>query len=207
MAVIRRRPAPKSTDNKGTKQKDEEKKPVNNPIEIDREETEEMEQERLQQEEHNQESEKELIEEKEEEVMINGNQDIISEHNLEDFTASRSKTIPKVSTEAGAMSVINSKNGKRVTLSKDVMNRLNNTEMISISFSDDSLAIAERLPNNNNQLKVKCSGNKGVVYSAGLVSEITDKYELDFSDKVSTTFKEVNYVESNGYTVAIIKIR
>ena len=87
------------------------------------------------------------------------------------------------------------------------MNELNNAEELSISFSDDSIAVAERLPNNDNSLKVKRSGNKGVIYSAGLVSEITDKYGLDFSNRTSITFTEVKYVKSNGCTVAIIKIR
>ena len=208
MAVIKRRPAPKSTDNKGRKPKDAEKEYQNNEIEISREEMEGMEQEILQQqEEFNQESEKDLIEEIEDEVMINTNQDKVIEYSLEDFKSSTSKTIPKITTEAGAMSVINSKNGKRVPFSKDVMNELNNPESVSISFSDESLAVAERLPNNNNQLKVKNIGNKGVIYSAGLVSEITDKYGLDFSNRTSITFSEVNYIENNGCTVAIIKIK
>lgn len=207
MAVVRRRPAPKSTDNKGSKAKDAQKEYENNPIEINREKAEEMEQEILQQEEYNQESEKNLIQEMEEEVMRNDNQDMVADYKLDDFIASTSKTISKVSAEAGAMSVINSKNGRRIVLAKDVMNKLNNAEELSMSFSGNSIAVAERLPNNDNSLKVKRSGNKGVIYSAGLVSEITDKYGLDFRNRTSITFSEVNYVESYGYTVAIIKIR
>jgi len=87
------------------------------------------------------------------------------------------------------------------------VNELNNTEELSMSFSDNSIAVAERLPNNDSSLKVKRSGNKGVIYSTGLVSEIADKYELDFSNRRSITFTEVKYVKSNGYTVAIIKIK
>ncbi len=207
MAVVRRRPAPKSTDNKGSKAKDAQKEYENNPIEINREKAEEMEQEILQQEEYNQESEKNLIQEMEEEVMRNDNQDMVDDYKVDDFIASTSKTISKVSAEAGAMSVINSKNGRRIVLAKDVMNKLNNAEELSMSFSGNSIAVAERLPNNDNSLKVKRSGNKGVIYSAGLVSEITDKYGLDFRNRTSITFSEVNYVESDGYTVAIIKIR
>lgn len=198
MAVVRRRPVPSSNDARAIEILQEKEKQIKQK---------EIEKEELEQEECNQESEKEQIEEIEEEVMIDNNQEMVSEHRLEDFTAAISKTMQKISTEAGVMSVINSRNGKRITLSKDVMNELNNLEMISISFSDESLAVAERLPNNDNQLKVKSSGNKGVIYSAGLVSEITDKYGLDFSNRTSITFTEVNYVESNGYTVAIIKIK
>lgn len=207
MAVVRRRHVPSSNDNKENKPKELEKKPIKKPTEIAREVREKMEQEKLEQERYNQEVGEEIIEEREEEMIMNDNENTIKEDNLENFTASKSKTISQISTEAGVMSLINSKNGRRITLPKDVMNKLNNPEVLSMSFTDNSLAVAERLPNNDNQFKVKSSGKKGIIYSAGLVSEITDKYGLDFSNRTSITFSEVNYVESSGYTVAIIKIR
>ncbi|MGG7179256.1 hypothetical protein ACQPU1_16925 [Clostridium paraputrificum] len=216
--AIRRRPVPTTKDilsrenllkneNK-TMLEGGERKARRTAMQVMQEAREKIEKERLQQEKYNQKvEESELIEEGEEEVMISNNQDTIQEDNLESFTASKSKAIPKISTEAGASSIINSKNGKRITFSGDVMIKLNNPEVVSISFSDDSLAVAERLPNNDNQFKVRSIGKKGVIYSAGLVSEVTDKYRLDFSNRTSITFTEVNYVKSNGNTVAIIKIR
>ena len=189
-------------------QKEIVRKPRKTIMQIMQEEREKMEQERLQQEKYNQQVEDcELMEEVKEEMIISNNQDALQEYNLEKFIASTSKTISKTSTEAGVMSVINSKNSRRITLDKDVMSELSNPEMISISFSDDSMAIAEKLPNNDNLLKVRKSGGKGVIYSAGLVSEITNKYMLDFSNRTSITFSDVEYIQLNGFTIAIIKVK
>lgn len=213
MAVVKRRPVPTSKDIESrdnslekvnqTIQEGVKRKPRKTIEEIMQENREAIEKIRLEREIYSQEEGEELSEE----ANINGNQDTMQEYDLRKFTASTSKTISKTSTEAGAMSVINSKNCKRIVLASDVIYKLNNPKTISISFSDDSLAIAERLPNNDNLLKLKSSGKKEVIYSSGLVSEITDKYGLDFSNRVSITFSEVNYVKCNGYTVAIIKIR
>lgn len=213
MAVVRRRPVPTTKDIQArstlaeeenqTDSKDIQEKPRKTIEERMQERREVLEKLRLETEIYSQEEREGVSEE----ININDNQDTVQEYKLENFTASTSKTISKTSTEVGVMSVINSKNCRRITLAKDVMSELNNPKSISISFSDDRLAVAERLPNNDNLLKVKSSGNKGVIYSSGLVSEITDKYGLDFSNKVSITFSQVNYVQWNGYTVAIIKIR
>lgn len=217
MAVIRRRPVPTTKDIESMNNSKEmenkkmqegvERKPRKTVMQVMQEERERMQRERLQQEEHNKEVEEEIREEEVEEVITIDNQDKMQDCNLESFIASTSRTIPKVSIESGVISVINSRNGKRITISKDVMSKLNNPKMLSISFSDDSLAIAEILPNNDNLLTVKNCGRKVVIYSSGLVSEITDKYGLDFSNRTSITFSEVNYFQSNGYTVATIKIR
>ena len=207
MAVIRRRPVPSTRDIQARSNLAEEekkniqrkpRKTIEQMMQENREAVERMELERYSEQER---------EELSEEININDNQDIMQEYDLGNFKASTSKTISKTSTEAGVMSVINSKSCKRIVLSSEVIYKLNNPNTISISFSDDSLAIAERLPNNDNLLKLKSSGRKGVIYSSGLVLEITDKYSLDFSNTVSITFSEVNYVKCNGYTVAIIKIR
>ncbi|WP_373205877.1 hypothetical protein [Clostridium tertium] len=216
--VIKRRPVPTTKDIEARKnlsekenqtmQKEIVRKPRKTIMQIMQEEREKMEQERLQQEKYNQQVEDcELMEEVKEEMIISNNQDALQEYNLEKFIASTSKTISKTSTEAGVMSVINSKNSRRITLDKDVMSELSNPEMISISFSDDSMAIAEKLPNNDNLLKVSKSGGKGVIYSAGLVSEITNKYMLDFSNRTSITFSDVEYIQHNGFTIAIIKVK
>lgn len=207
MAVVRRRPVPTTKDIEArgsslekenqTELKDIQRKPRKTIEEI------RLEMERCSQEEEGE----ELIRERDKEVNINDNKDTMTKYNLEKFTPSISKAISKTSTEAGVASVINSKNSKRITLDKDVMSKLSNPEMISISFSDDSMAIAEKLPNNDNLLKVRRSGGKGVIYSSGLVLEITNKYRLDFSNRTSITFSDVEYIQHNGFTIAIIKVK
>lgn len=90
---------------------------------------------------------------------------------------------------------------------EEVMDKLNNPTKVSISFSDERIDIGEALPNNNNQLNIKTSGKKGVIYSAGIVNEITNLYGLDFTNRTSITFLEVEYIENEGCNVAIINAR
>lgn len=130
-----------------------------------------------------------------------------SNYELDMFQPSVSQTTSRGNLKAGAMSIVKSNCGKRITISKEVMEKLNNPSKIVISFSDERIAIGEYLPNNNNQLRLKMVGKKAIIYSAGLVTEIAEKYQLDFSTRTSITFTQVGYVESNGYTVAIIKIK
>ena len=121
--------------------------------------------------------------------------------------ASTSKSMSRSLGEAGVLSIIKAKTGNRITLGKSLLDELNNPEKIQISFAEDSVIIAEKLPNNDSSFNVKLTGTKGIVYSAGLVREISELFKLDFSDKTSITFSEVEYVLNEDYPVAIIKIK
>ena len=104
------------------------------------------------------------------------------------------------------MSIINSKTGKRIIVSNEIMEKLNKPERIVMSFSEDKIAIGEQLPNNDNYINIKVLKSKGVIYSAGIVKEITDLYKLDFSNKTSITFLDVEYVKYEENVVAIITV-
>lgn len=145
--------------------------------------------------------------ENKEEIRIGNIQETNKNYDLEGFQPSSSKTTSRSNLIAGVMSVINSNCGKRVMLSKDLMDKLNNPTKVTMSFSEESIAIGITLPNNNNQLTIKPSGKKGVIYSAGIVSEIIDKYGLDFSNRTSITFSQVEYIEVDGATIAIINAK
>ena len=150
---------------------------------------------------------------KEDNKMVSNNNELIEENyeikesvDLDSFKPSESKTINKCSAEAGAMSVINSKTGKRIIVSREIMEKLNKPERIVMSFSEDKIAIGEQLPNNYNYINIKVLKSKGVIYSAGIVKEITDIYKLDFSNKTSITFFDVEYVKYEDNVVAIITV-
>ncbi|ACD54175.1 hypothetical protein DVV91_12340 [Clostridium botulinum] len=68
------------------------------------------------------------------------------------------------------------------------------------------MAIGEDLPNNNNLFNVRYCKSRGIIYSSALISEITSKYELDFTDKVSITFTEWKYVSVGKSSAIIVKI-
>ena len=125
---------------------------------------------------------------------------------LNQFKASESKTVNRNNNGEGIMSVVNAKTGKRITLSRQLMDKLNNPEIIVISFNHNKIAIAKQLPNNENYLSIKHYKSKGILYSAGIVNEITCKYNLDFSNKTSITFSDVEYITYEKDIVAIITV-
>ncbi|MGG3162164.1 MULTISPECIES: hypothetical protein [unclassified Geobacillus] len=110
--------------------------------------------------------------------------------------------------EAGVLSIINSKsNGKRITLSSQLLEKLGCPRRVQFSFSDDEIAVGEELPENTHSFNVNKYGAKGVIYSAGLVQEITERFDLDFTSRVSITFRDVRYVPIGDKNVAIITVR
>lgn len=150
---------------------------------------------------------------KEDNKMVSNNNELIEENyeikesvDLDSFKPSESKSINKGIAEAGIMSIINSKTGKRIIVSREIMEKLNKPERIVMSFSEDKIAIGEQLPNNDNYINIKVLKSKGIIYSAGIVKEITDLYKLDFSNKTSITFLDVEYVKYEDNVVAIITV-
>ena len=150
---------------------------------------------------------------KEDNKMVSSNNELVEDDyeikesiDLDSFKPSESKSINKGIAEAGVMSIINSKTGKRIIVSNEIMEKLNKPERIVMSFSEDKIAIGEQLPNNYNYINIKVLKSKGVIYSAGIVKEITDLYKLDFSNKTSITFLDVEYVKYEENVVAIITV-
>ena len=106
----------------------------------------------------------------------------------------------------GAISLINTKSGKRLIMAKLLSSNLNNPSKVVIGLSKNKLAIGEKLPANENYFTVKDYKGKRVIYSADLVKEISEKFKLDFSNRTTITFEEVEYREYEDTTVAIITI-
>ena len=170
------------------------------PIDIFKKMSEEDERKEIQ----NQEIVEETIEETIEKI-----EEVIQEqqYNLENFKASKSKQKSVIRSNQGVVTIINTeKNGKRIVFLKDVMDKLGNPPKILISCSDNAIAVGERLPDNQNFLSIKYSKTKGTIYSAGIVNELTEMYQLDFSNKTSITFSEVKYTTYENHKVAIITI-
>lgn len=144
---------------------------------------------------------------------MNTNDFVSNKEDLQDFDITTlrpasSKSFPRVSTNAkGVISIVNSKDGKRISLSNELMQKLNNPNTLQISFFDDGIAIAESLPNNDIEFIIKDYRNQFLVYSAPLVNEITETFSLDFEGITSKTFYEVRYLTINETPVAMITIR
>lgn len=126
---------------------------------------------------------------------------------LKNAVQSESKSVSRASSAAGVVSVINAKSGKRITLSKKLLVKLNNPKSIQIGFTEENIIIAEELPNNKSLFNIKISNGKGIIYSAQLVTEVTELFDLEFNNKTSITFADVEYALNDDYVVAIVKAK
>ena len=144
---------------------------------------------------------------------MNTNNFFSNKEDLQDFDITTlrpasSKSFPRESSNAtGVISIVNSKDGKRISLSKGLMQTLNNPKTLQVSFFDDGIAIAEFLPNNDIKFIIKAYRNQFLVYSAPLVNEITETFSLDFEGITSKTFYEVRYLTIDKTPVAMITIK
>jgi len=119
-----------------------------------------------------------------------------------------SKCSSRKSSKAGVISIINSENnGKRISLSKELMQRLNCPKTVQFSFFDDGIAIAEDLPDNEFSFTIKEWKEKYLIYSTQLVNEITEAFDLNFNGITSQTFHKVQYSTFEETPVALISIK
>lgn len=125
---------------------------------------------------------------------------------LEQLTPSISKTVKRIP-DAGLASLVNSKkNGKRFSISSNVINKLGDSTSLQIGFIDGSLIFGESLGDDFVSYPLKKYGAKKVIYNKGLVEEITEHLGLDFSNRTSITFHSVSYKKLIGQTIAIISL-
>lgn len=126
---------------------------------------------------------------------------------LSRFASVKSKSNTVRSLGSGVLSVINTaKNGKRLKFAEGLHEKLGAPDTFQIKFSDHEIAVGEVLPDKNNDFSLRNDGKSKVIYSSSLVDEITEKFDLDFSDRTSITFQEVEYVMIDGHKVAIVTI-
>ena len=127
------------------------------------------------------------------------------------FEAAASQNIPKVSGSTGkySVSVVNSDgNGKRITLSKALRDKLQLSDSISMVplKKERVLMMAKALPfesASNIQLN---SSNGRISYNAGAVKLIVDTFGLDYSNRTSMSFSDIEFDTHEGMTVAIVNI-
>lgn len=107
-----------------------------------------------------------------------------------------------------SVSIVNSINGKRLSFSKALCKDVGLTDRVYL------LPVAEqgKLLIANNAISSKASNGslsgqeKKICYSAILVNMITNAFKLDFSNKTSMAFTDIEYDTVNGIKVAIVNI-
>lgn len=123
--------------------------------------------------------------------------------NLEELVASTcTDTTRAVGT--GGMSVVNSQNGKRVTLNSAILSELEHRDSVQIAYTDDFIAIANYLGESNTDYSLGKSGKGGVIYNSALVQEIVTRFDLDYSDRTSITFSIADVLEGENGKVVFI---
>lgn len=109
--------------------------------------------------------------------------------------------------EAGVVSVVNSKNGTRVSLAKELYHTLGKPESVQIGFQEGELIIGAALGDGFTDYSLTQQGAKQIIYNKQLVHQITNAFELDFEDRSSITFYEASYEMLNGQVIARISIK
>lgn len=101
------------------------------------------------------------------------------------------------------------KNGKRISISEEVLERIGANETVQLASYRDGIAIGRELPEvDSSPYVLKKSGKKGVVYCGPLVEELTVLFGLDFrGGRTSNSFEEVDYKDKGGLTIAFVPLR
>lgn len=81
------------------------------------------------------------------------------------------------------------KNGKRMKISKGLLEELGNPSSVQISASNTALKIGENLK--NCEVNFQLTGGGDTIYRSGLIDELTEHFGLDFTDMTSLTFDEI----------------
>ncbi|MTI65858.1 MAG: hypothetical protein FH753_04570 [Firmicutes bacterium] len=114
------------------------------------------------------------------------------------------------SNRAGALGIVFSNYGIRITIGGHVNKELNCPKKFQFAFTENKIAISENFKGNSNYFhpKVNKKTKKATIYSAGLVREIIDKFNLVFEgSKVSKTYYDVEYTTVDNHKVALIDIK
>lgn len=103
----------------------------------------------------------------------------------------------------GVLSLICSKNGNRLMISKELAETLGLTDTVKIGFIGENLVLGKHLPGDSNEFSLKKQGKKLIVYSAEVVHTVAEKQQLEFTNKVAFTWYKLTIDEYDGVAVAL----
>lgn len=138
---------------------------------------------------------------------VDDNEESIVADVLSNAKSVSSRSITRTIGKAGAISIVNAKTGNRLTIAKECYSAIGNPSKVQFALTDDNLIVGEKVLENNNDFNVKESRGKAIIYSSALVKEITENFNLDFSNRTSLTFSDVQYSNADDVQIMIIKIK
>ena len=107
--------------------------------------------------------------------------------------------------QTNSVSIVNCDNGKRVTLSAKLYAELGTLPTVQVAVDTKRLYISENLGKEDLRDYRVSHKTRGYIYCADLVEVITEKLNLDFSDRTSVSLSNVKVSEIDGYPCAIVK--
>jgi hypothetical protein len=122
-------------------------------------------------------------------------------------TPCSAKNIIRATSNKGGFSIVKAKSGNRTTIAKQGYEYLGKPNTLQFAFSDTSIIIGVNLPNNDNDFNVKDSNGKAIVYSTPLATKIAKTFELNFDNRTTMTFGDIQYTNSEDSPVIIVKIK
>jgi hypothetical protein len=128
------------------------------------------------------------------------------EFDVSQLTPSACSLKERAAGKAGVMSIVHSKNGMRVALSKELMQRLGHPKSVQIGYLDGQIAISSHLGDAFTSYPLCQSSTKGIIYRGELVKEMTDRFQLDFRERTSITFTDASYKKKGNSVIALIKV-
>lgn len=105
--------------------------------------------------------------------------------------------------------LVNNHNGKRLTLSKSIADKLGLTdEAFILSNVNEGIIIISKTAISTKSCPCPLKGtDRKTCYNAKAVKEITKAFNLDYSNCSSKSFSDIVFDEVNGTPVAIINLR
>lgn len=124
------------------------------------------------------------------------------------FEALMVEVLPRIALSGGKYSVgiVNNSNGKRMTVSKALAERLELSDFVYAMPSAEKglLVLGKALPFPS-AYKVSLNGTgKKIAYNTELVQVLSQAFKLDFSKCTSRTFNDISFDELEGTEVAIV---
>ncbi len=128
--------------------------------------------------------------------------------NLNNISNAFNKTM--MSRGKNTISIVNSRNGKRMAISHSLSSELGLEKIMDVILDIDAheILLSKSFPYNGAS-QFTISGNKNKIsYKARLVDSITESMGLDFSSSTSKTFADIAFEtdEETGVKYAVVKI-
>ena len=108
--------------------------------------------------------------------------------------------------DAGILSIVNSKNGTRLALSKELYDKLDLPDSVQFGFIENELIVGKTIGDDYTNYDLKSQGAKQIIYCKELIAQVTESYSLDFSNRSSITVHEATYEMLNDNVIARIKM-